>query len=124
MGTYLSQQTKGHLHSEPLHLPPTQRRSTARRHPAGAAHARVVDIPPEQRRSALRNAGEVVAHGALEVRVEGLGEASHELSCAAELGCPSHAVVVPEVRGVAERDVVADLKRSVRSTSRSVEWED
>lgn len=124
MQTYLSQQTKHHLHSEPLHLPATQRRPTARRHPARAAHTRVVDIPPEQRSRALWNPGEVVAHRALEVRVEGLREATHELCRAAELGRTSHAVVVSEVGGVAECDVVAYLQEMLGVGLRSAERED
>ena len=102
-------------HREPLHLPTAERRPSrrARGHPARAAHRRVVDGPPEQRLRAFGDPGEVVVHGPIEVRVVALGQLCDEGGGAAESCCGLDVRVVPEVRGVPERDIVADLREQV-----------
>ena len=111
-------------HRQPLHLPPTQRRrapaharapapAPVHRHPPRAAHRRIVHRAPEQRRRPRGHAREVVTYGPVEVRLCALWEALDERRGASQRERGVHARVVPEVCGVAERDVVPDGEREV-----------
>lgn len=99
-----------HSQRQPLHLPAAQARAHIRRHAPRGAHGLVVDRPPEQRLCAFGQAAVIVRDGPLEVRLEPVWEPPDEVFGAAEVRGLADALVVCGARGVAQRDVIADLR--------------
>ena len=102
----------GHLHSEPLHLPPTQRGHARRLHAPRAPDGAVVHVAPEQRFCAFRQPGVVVADGSVQVSVESLWELLDELLCTSETRREANVILVCSSSWVPYGNVIAYLSSS------------
>ena len=102
----------GHLHSEPLHLPPTQRGHARRLHAPRTPDGAVVHVAPEQRLRAFRQPSVVVSDGSVQVGVESLWELLNKFFCASEARREANVILVCSGSWIPYGNVVAYLSSS------------